>query len=95
MLYFSGERGSGKSEASKQIMRHLTCRSGTSKPVFDSKFKHVSFLLILENMLSQEKCHLQIKNDIIIDHKFNHDLVKICGNKEKKIEVWYKLILFK
>ncbi|XP_074185618.1 unconventional myosin-XVI isoform X2 [Rhinolophus sinicus] len=41
----SGERGSGKSEASKQIMRHLTCRSGTNKPVFDSKFKHAMSIL--------------------------------------------------
>ncbi|XP_066236665.1 unconventional myosin-XVI isoform X1 [Saccopteryx leptura] len=41
----SGERGSGKTEASKQIMRHLTCRSGTSRPVFDSKFKFVTCIL--------------------------------------------------
>ncbi|ELR50107.1 Myosin-XVI [Bos mutus] len=41
----SGERGSGKSEASKQIMRHLTCRSGSSRPIFDSKFKHVMSIL--------------------------------------------------
>ncbi|XP_073068469.1 unconventional myosin-XVI isoform X6 [Manis javanica] len=41
----SGERGSGKSEASKQIMQHLTCRSGSSRPVFDSKFKHVMCIL--------------------------------------------------
>ncbi|XP_014637266.1 PREDICTED: unconventional myosin-XVI [Ceratotherium simum simum] len=41
----SGERGSGKSEASKQIMRHLTCRSGSSRPIFDSKFKHVMCIL--------------------------------------------------
>ncbi|XP_039082589.1 unconventional myosin-XVI [Hyaena hyaena] len=41
----SGERGSGKSEASKQIMRHLTCRSGFSRPMFDSKFKHVICIL--------------------------------------------------
>lgn len=52
-FYFSGERGSGKSEASKQIMRHLTCRSSTSRSIFDSKFKHVSALFGLENMLSQ------------------------------------------
>ncbi|XP_077014778.1 unconventional myosin-XVI isoform X5 [Tamandua tetradactyla] len=42
----SGERGSGKSEASKHIMRHLTCRSGLSRGLFDSKLKHV--LCILE-----------------------------------------------
>ncbi|KAM5312126.1 unconventional myosin-XVI isoform 1-T1 [Glossophaga mutica] len=41
----SGERGSGKTEASKQIMRHLTCRSGTSRPIFDSKFKYVMCIL--------------------------------------------------
>ncbi|DAA23683.1 TPA: myosin XVI [Bos taurus] len=41
----SGERGSGKSEASKQIMRHLTCRSGSSRPIFDSKLKHVMSIL--------------------------------------------------
>uniref|UniRef100_A0A8C9CB59 Unconventional myosin-XVI n=1 Tax=Phocoena sinus TaxID=42100 RepID=A0A8C9CB59_PHOSS len=41
----SGERGSGKSEASKQIMRHLACRSGSSRPIFDSKFKHVMSIL--------------------------------------------------
>uniref|UniRef100_A0A8C0L9A2 Myosin XVI n=1 Tax=Canis lupus dingo TaxID=286419 RepID=A0A8C0L9A2_CANLU len=41
----SGERGSGKSEASKQIMRHLTCRSGYSRPMFESKFKHVMCIL--------------------------------------------------
>nr|XP_045370694.1 unconventional myosin-XVI [Camelus bactrianus] len=41
----SGERGSGKSEASKQITRHLTCRSGASRPMFDSKFKHVTCIL--------------------------------------------------
>nr|KAF6460741.1 myosin XVI [Molossus molossus] len=41
----SGERGSGKTEASKQIMRHLTYRSGTSRPIFDSKFKHAMCIL--------------------------------------------------
>ncbi|XFG05711.1 hypothetical protein AB1E19_009335 [Capra hircus] len=41
----SGERGSGKSEASKQITRHLTCRSGSSRPIFDSKFKHAMSIL--------------------------------------------------
>ncbi|XP_025779779.1 unconventional myosin-XVI [Puma concolor] len=41
----SGERGSGKSEASKQITRHLMCRSGFSRPMFDSKFKHVICIL--------------------------------------------------
>lgn len=79
-LSFSGERGSGKSEASKQIMQHLTCRSGSSRPVFDSKFKHVSFLLVLENMLNQEKCSLQLKRDIVIDHMFDRKWVK---NKKK------------
>ncbi|XP_023408960.2 unconventional myosin-XVI [Loxodonta africana] len=41
----SGERGSGKSEASKQIMRHLSCRPGSSRGVLDSKFKHVMCIL--------------------------------------------------
>nr|XP_012607389.1 unconventional myosin-XVI isoform X2 [Microcebus murinus] len=41
----SGERGSGKSEASKQIMRHLTCRSGSSRAIFESRFKHVMCIL--------------------------------------------------
>ena len=55
LSYFSGERGSGKSEASKQIMRHLTCRSGSSRPIFDSKFKHVSHWFQLETMMGSEK----------------------------------------
>uniref|UniRef100_A0A5F9CN34 Unconventional myosin-XVI n=1 Tax=Oryctolagus cuniculus TaxID=9986 RepID=A0A5F9CN34_RABIT len=42
----SGERGSGKSEASKQIVRHLACRSSASRALFESRFKHV--LCILE-----------------------------------------------
>ncbi|XP_008591011.1 PREDICTED: unconventional myosin-XVI-like, partial [Galeopterus variegatus] len=42
---FIGERGSGKSEASKQIVRHLTCRSGSSRALFDSRFKHVMCIL--------------------------------------------------
>ncbi|XP_007451345.1 PREDICTED: unconventional myosin-XVI-like [Lipotes vexillifer] len=41
----SSERGSGKAETSKQIMRHLACRSGSSRPIFDSKFKHVMSIL--------------------------------------------------
>ncbi|XP_006894682.1 PREDICTED: unconventional myosin-XVI-like [Elephantulus edwardii] len=41
----SGERGSGKSEASKQILRHLTCRSGSSMALLDSKFKHIMCIL--------------------------------------------------
>ncbi|ELW47454.1 Myosin-XVI [Tupaia chinensis] len=36
----SGERGSGKSEATKQIVRHLSCRAGSGRDVFDSRFKH-------------------------------------------------------
>lgn len=55
LSYFSGERGSGKSEASKQITRHLTCRSGSSRPIFDSKFKHVSHWFQLETMVGSEK----------------------------------------
>ncbi|XP_054302915.2 unconventional myosin-XVI isoform X1 [Pongo pygmaeus] len=41
----SGERGSGKSEASKQIIRHLTCRAGCSRATLDSRFKHVMCIL--------------------------------------------------
>uniref|UniRef100_A0A8D2AT79 Unconventional myosin-XVI n=1 Tax=Sciurus vulgaris TaxID=55149 RepID=A0A8D2AT79_SCIVU len=41
----SGERGSGKSEASSQIMRHLTFRSDSSRAAFDSRFKHVTCIL--------------------------------------------------
>ncbi|KAM6180423.1 unconventional myosin-XVI [Erethizon dorsatum] len=41
----SGERGSGKSEASKQIVRHLTCRSLSSRPLLDSRFRHVMCIL--------------------------------------------------
>ncbi|XP_047410534.1 unconventional myosin-XVI isoform X3 [Sciurus carolinensis] len=41
----SGERGSGKSEASNQIMRHLTFRSDSSRAAFDSRFKHVTCIL--------------------------------------------------
>ncbi|KAI2569880.1 myosin XVI [Homo sapiens] len=41
----SGERGSGKSEASKQIIRHLTCRAGASRATLDSRFKHVVCIL--------------------------------------------------
>ncbi|KAM5288077.1 unconventional myosin-XVI [Ctenodactylus gundi] len=42
----SGERGSGKSEASKQIMQHLTCRSSSGGALLDSRLKHA--LCILE-----------------------------------------------
>ncbi|KAM4863888.1 unconventional myosin-XVI [Urocitellus parryii] len=41
----SGERGSGKSEASKQIMRHLAFRSDSSRAAFDARFKHVTCIL--------------------------------------------------
>uniref|UniRef100_A0A4X2LZA8 Unconventional myosin-XVI n=1 Tax=Vombatus ursinus TaxID=29139 RepID=A0A4X2LZA8_VOMUR len=41
----SGERGSGKSEASKQIVRHLTCRSSCSRCLFDCKIKNVNCIL--------------------------------------------------
>nr|XP_045001828.1 unconventional myosin-XVI isoform X2 [Jaculus jaculus] len=41
----SGERGSGKSEASKQIVRHLTCRASSHRAMFDSKFQHVNCIL--------------------------------------------------
>ncbi|EMP39477.1 Myosin-XVI [Chelonia mydas] len=33
----NGERGSGKTEACKQIVKHLTCRSSSSRCTFDSK----------------------------------------------------------
>ncbi|XP_074048123.1 unconventional myosin-XVI [Macrotis lagotis] len=41
----SGESGSGKSEASKQIVRHLTCRSSSSRCLFDCKIKNVNCIL--------------------------------------------------
>ncbi|XP_074839297.1 unconventional myosin-XVI [Carettochelys insculpta] len=41
----SGESGSGKTEACKQIVKHLTCRSSSSKRTFDSKIKHVNCIL--------------------------------------------------
>uniref|UniRef100_A0A8C6RHG4 Myosin XVI n=1 Tax=Nannospalax galili TaxID=1026970 RepID=A0A8C6RHG4_NANGA len=41
----SGERGSGKTEASKQIVRHLTCRTSSSRAMFDSRFKHAMCIL--------------------------------------------------
>nr|XP_048710925.1 unconventional myosin-XVI isoform X7 [Caretta caretta] len=41
----SGERGSGKTEACKQIVKHLTCRSSSSRCTFDSKVKHVNCIL--------------------------------------------------
>lgn len=55
LSYFEWRRGSGKSEASKQITRHLTCRSGSSRPIFDSEFKHVSHWFQLETMVGSEK----------------------------------------
>ncbi|XP_023570968.1 unconventional myosin-XVI [Octodon degus] len=44
-LALSGERGSGKSEASKQIVRHLTCRSVACSAVLESRFRHVMCIL--------------------------------------------------
>ncbi|XP_038618067.1 unconventional myosin-XVI isoform X2 [Tachyglossus aculeatus] len=41
----SGESGSGKSEASKQIVRHLTSRSSSSRCTFESKIKNVNCIL--------------------------------------------------
>uniref|UniRef100_A0A8C3XQK5 Myosin XVI n=1 Tax=Chelydra serpentina TaxID=8475 RepID=A0A8C3XQK5_CHESE len=41
----SGESGSGKTEACKQIVKHLTCRSSSSRCTFDSKLKHVNCIL--------------------------------------------------
>lgn len=40
----SGESGSGKTEACKQIVKHLTCRASSSRNTFDTKIKHVSKL---------------------------------------------------
>ncbi|XP_063103094.1 unconventional myosin-XVI isoform X3 [Cavia porcellus] len=41
----SGERGSGKSEACKQIVRHLTCRSASSRALLDTRLRHVMCIL--------------------------------------------------
>ncbi|XP_416950.4 unconventional myosin-XVI isoform X1 [Gallus gallus] len=41
----SGESGSGKTEACKQIVKHLTCRSSSSRSTFDTKIKHVNCVL--------------------------------------------------
>ncbi|XP_054826888.1 unconventional myosin-XVI [Eublepharis macularius] len=41
----SGESGSGKTEACKQIVRHLTCRSHSSQEIFESKIQHVNCIL--------------------------------------------------
>uniref|UniRef100_A0A8D0GKP1 Myosin XVI n=1 Tax=Sphenodon punctatus TaxID=8508 RepID=A0A8D0GKP1_SPHPU len=41
----SGESGSGKSEACKQMVKHLTCRFNSSRCMFDSKIKHVNCIL--------------------------------------------------
>lgn len=44
----SGESGSGKTEACKQIVKHLTCRASCSRNTFDTKIKHVSSILTTE-----------------------------------------------
>lgn len=44
----SGESGSGKTEACKQIVKHLTCRASSSRNAFDTKIKHVSSIPITE-----------------------------------------------
>ncbi|XP_041529922.1 unconventional myosin-XVI isoform X2 [Microtus oregoni] len=44
-IILSGERGSGKTQASKQIMRHLTGRTSSTRTMFDSRFKHAMCIL--------------------------------------------------
>ncbi|XP_034376254.2 unconventional myosin-XVI isoform X1 [Arvicanthis niloticus] len=44
-IILSGERGSGKTQASKQIMKHLTSRASSSCTMFDSRFKHAICIL--------------------------------------------------
>ncbi|MEE6470717.1 hypothetical protein FKM82_009041 [Ascaphus truei] len=41
----SGESGSGKTEACKHIVKHLTFRCGSRKNALDSKIKHVNCML--------------------------------------------------
>uniref|UniRef100_A0A8C4VD38 Myosin XVI n=1 Tax=Falco tinnunculus TaxID=100819 RepID=A0A8C4VD38_FALTI len=41
----SGESGSGKTEACKHIVKHLTCRASSSRNTFDTKIKHVNCIL--------------------------------------------------
>ncbi|XP_039570301.1 unconventional myosin-XVI isoform X2 [Passer montanus] len=41
----SGESGSGKTEACKQIVKHLTSRASCSRNTFDTKIKHVNCIL--------------------------------------------------
>uniref|UniRef100_A0A672TY13 Myosin XVI n=1 Tax=Strigops habroptila TaxID=2489341 RepID=A0A672TY13_STRHB len=41
----SGESGSGKTEACKQIVKHLTCRASSSRNTFDTQIKHVNCIL--------------------------------------------------
>ncbi|XP_026701573.1 unconventional myosin-XVI [Athene cunicularia] len=41
----SGESGSGKTEACKQIVKHLACRASSSRNTFDTKIKHVNCIL--------------------------------------------------
>uniref|UniRef100_A0A452GMZ2 Myosin motor domain-containing protein n=1 Tax=Gopherus agassizii TaxID=38772 RepID=A0A452GMZ2_9SAUR len=61
----SGESGSGKTEACKQIVKHLTCRSSSSRSTFDSKIKHVSSILssrIYTYMLEKSRVVMQPLN---------------------------------
>lgn len=63
LLSCSGESGSGKTEACKQIVKHLTCRASSSRSTFDTKIKHVSS--ILNTWVEQDKTLASLTGSVI------------------------------